>query len=72
MAEFALGSISTMATNNPSIYVNGHLPILGSRLHVDWAGAIALLVCVAGVHTALSVMATYANRWNRTHLLTSE
>ncbi|MCJ1268370.1 hypothetical protein MMC22_008258 [Lobaria immixta] len=69
MAEFALGSIATMATNNPSIQISGTLPTLGRRLEVTWAYAIALLVIIAGVHSALLASAIYADWWNRTHLL---
>lgn len=69
MAEFALGSIATMATNNLSIQISGTLPTLGSRLEVTWAYAIALLVIIAGVHSALLASAIYADWWNRTHLL---
>lgn len=65
MAEFALGSIATMATNNPLIQTGGNLPILGSRLQIDWAFAIALLVCIASVHSALFILAICADRWNR-------
>lgn len=69
MAEFALGSIATMATKNPSIQIPGNLPTLGTRLEITWAFAIALLVCIASVHSALSASAIYANWWNRVHLL---
>ena len=69
MAEFALGSIATMASDNPSIPIAGHLPILGSSLNVTWAFAIALLLCIAGAHSALFALAIYASRWNGKHLL---
>lgn len=69
MAEFALGSIATMATNNPSIQIPGHLPTLGTQLEVKWAFAIALLVCIAGVHSALFASTIYADWWNQTVLL---
>lgn len=67
MAEFALGSIATMATNNPTIRIPGNLPIPGSRLKITWAFAIALLVCIAGVHSLLFLLAIRADRWNRNH-----
>ena len=67
MAEYALGSIVTMATNNPTVQIPGNLPILGSRLKINWAFAIALLICIAGVHSALFILAFNADRWNRHH-----
>ena len=69
MAEFALGSIATMASNNPAIQIPGHLPTLGSRLEVTWAFAIALLVSIAGMHSVLSAATIYADWWNKAHLL---
>ena len=69
MAEFALGSIATMASNNPPIQIPGYLPTLGSRLEVTWAFAIALLVSIVGMHSVLSAASIYADRWNKAHLL---
>lgn len=69
MAEFALGYIATMASNNPNITLDGHLPIPGSQLDVIWPSAIALLVCILVVHTALSAFAFYANWYNKIYLL---
>ena len=68
MAEYALGSIATMANNNPTIRISGNLPIPGSRLKVNWPFAIALLVCITGVHTALIILAIQADRWNGRHV----
>ena len=62
MAEFAIGSISTMATKNPRISMQGTVPYLGSRLKVLWGYAIPLLVSIAGVHLALFVTVVYASR----------
>lgn len=50
MAEFAVGSIAAMASNNPPIQLPGWLPSLGSRLKVLWGFAVYLLVCIAAVH----------------------
>ena len=69
MAEFALGSIATMASNNPAIQTLGQLPTLGSRLKVTWAFATALLVSIAGMHSVLSAVTIYADWWNKAHLL---
>ena len=69
MAEFALGSIAMMASNNPAVQMRGQLPTLGSRLEVTWAFAIALLVSIAGVHSVLCVASIYADWWNKAHLL---
>ena len=67
MAEFALGSIAAMASNNPPIQIPGWLPSLGSRLKVSWGFAIYLLVCIIAVHSALSALAFYVNSRNRIH-----
>ena len=69
MAEFALGSIATLGSNNPPATIHGSLPRLGSHVDVNWAFAIALLVCIAGVHTVLSLLAFRARSWNEAHLL---
>ena len=69
MAEFALGSIATMGSNNPSIQIPGHLPTLGSQLKVTWSFAIALLVSILGFHTLLFALAFYGNCWNTTRLI---
>ena len=69
MAEFALGSVAAMASNNPPTRIPGTLPSLGSRLKVSWGFAIYVLVCIAAVHSALSALAFYANWRNRIHLL---
>lgn len=53
MAEFAIGSLATMASKNPRIPIHGTVPHLGSRLHVYWPYAIALCLSIAGIHLAL-------------------
>jgi hypothetical protein len=57
MAEFALGSIVTMAEMNPRVRIKGRKPYLGSHLHMyqHWRSTIALLVCIVGVHVALII-----------------
>lgn len=53
MAEFAIGSISTMASTNRQIQVESLVPHLGSRLNVHWYFVGPLLAGIAGVHLAL-------------------
>ena len=72
MAEFALGSIATLASKNPPTVIPGSLPRLGSRLKVDWAYAIAVFVCIAAAHSALSALATYIEWRNRATLLANK
>jgi hypothetical protein len=62
MAEFAIGSLSTMAWKNPRITVNCSVPYLGSRIYVSWPYLIALLACISGVHFALFASAIYTSR----------
>ena len=69
MAEVALGSLATMAANNPSLRLPGSLPTLGSRLKVDWNFALILLLCIAGCHFVLFGLAIYAHWWNKMNLL---
>ena len=71
MAEFALGSIASMALKNPPAVISGSLPRLGSRLKVDWVYATAVFACIAAVHSALSTLAIYIDWWNRTALSTT-
>ena len=66
MAEFALGSIATMASNNPPAVIPRSLPRLGSRLKVDWSFAVAVFACIAAAHSALSALTTYIDWQNRT------
>jgi hypothetical protein len=60
MAEFAIGSLSTMASKNPRIQFEGLVPHLGSRIDVSWRYLIPLFACIAGVHFALA-LAAYLN-----------
>ncbi|KAL9622285.1 MAG: hypothetical protein Q9160_003296 [Pyrenula sp. 1 TL-2023] len=69
MAEFALISIATMASKNPSVQIAGSLPHLGKQLDIEWAAALVLLLGIAGVHLVLFLLAIYANRWNEKQLL---
>ncbi|KAL8829650.1 MAG: hypothetical protein Q9191_001901 [Dirinaria sp. TL-2023a] len=62
MAEFAIGSISTLVTRNPQIAMQGTVPYLGSRIRVLWGYAIPLLVSIAGVHLVLFATVVYASR----------
>ena len=60
MAEFAIGSISTMAYRNPAIPVNSLVPYLGSRVEVKWYYLIPLLAGISGAHLALFLLNIYA------------
>lgn len=55
MAEFTIGSLSTMASTNRQIQFEGLVPYLGSRLQVHWYHVTFLLAGIAGVHMALFV-----------------
>lgn len=55
MAEFAIGSLSTMASTNHQIQVESLVPHLGSRLTVHWYYVTLLLAGIAGVHLALFI-----------------
>ena len=54
MAEFAIGTISTMANGNPLVPIDSLVPYLGSHLKVEWYYAIPLLAGV-GVLTSRSL-----------------
>jgi hypothetical protein len=62
MAEFAIGSLSGMANNNPPLLVPGLVPILGYHLSVDWKYILALVACIAGVHTVFVVLLLWIAR----------
>ena len=59
IAEFALGSIATMARTNPHIKAPGLVPHLGSQIGVYWNYLIALLVGIATVHFLLLIGSIY-------------
>ena len=59
MAEFAMGSLATMARTNPLIEAPGLVPYLGSRMRVHWPYLVALLVGVAFVHLLLVIGSLY-------------
>ena len=69
MAEFAIGSIAALASNNPPQPIPGKLPTLGSRLKVTWGFAGYLLGCIAVVHCALSALTFYVNWRNKDYSL---
>lgn len=64
MAEFALGSLAMLAELNPRFQIPGSRPNLGSHLvmYNDWDSAIALFVCIVGVHLGLIVAVAW---WTR-------
>lgn len=53
MAEFAIGSLTSMANYNPRDNIPGTLPTLGFNLSVNWNYIIALAVIITGVHCLL-------------------
>ena len=55
MAEFAMGSIATMAYTNPRIKAYGAVPYLGSRIRVHWHYLNPLLVGIGAVHVLLVI-----------------
>ena len=62
MAEFAIGSIATMASQNPRITIPGTRPSLGSAVTVNWPFLLALLAAIAGGHALLVLAAVRAVR----------
>lgn len=53
MAEFAIGSIATMANLNPTQEKQDVLPVLGYKLSIEWPYVITLIVCISGTHCVL-------------------
>ena len=62
MAEFAIGSLTGMATLNKHITIPGTLPTLGFHLSVKWRYVIALMSCITGVHCFLVRLIVYITR----------
>lgn len=62
MAEFAIGSIATMANSNPKIEIPGFVPHLGSHLTVRRAYLLPLLVGIALVHSLLVLGSIWFHR----------
>lgn len=62
MAEFAIGSLSSMAAFNPPSPIPGTVPILGYHLHVVWKYVIALAACICGAHFALVGLMLWISR----------
>lgn len=62
MAEFALGSLASMATRNLTVQNHGSVPILGFRLSVNWDFTLVLCASIAGAHFGLFAAAVYASR----------
>jgi hypothetical protein len=59
MAEFAIASISTLASTNRQVHFP---PYIGSRLQVHWYYVTPLLSGIVGVHLGLFVADWYATR----------
>ena len=62
MAEFAIGSLSSMAAFNPLSPILGTVPKLGYHLHVVWNYVIALAACICGAHFALVGLMLWISR----------
>lgn len=62
MAEFAIGSLSILASRAPLIQIPGTVPYLGSLLMVFWPYATALLVAIAGAHVGISLSVIWLTR----------
>ena len=62
MAEFALGSLSTLFNTAPQIQIPGTVPYLGSRLQVFWPYAISLLIAIASAHLVIAFSVIWFTR----------
>lgn len=62
MAEFALGSLASMAIRNPSVQFHGAVPILGFHLNVQWKFTLALCASIVIVHFLFFAAAVYTSR----------
>ncbi|KAK0509699.1 hypothetical protein JMJ35_008093 [Cladonia borealis] len=62
MAEFALGSLASMAIRNPTVQSHGAVPILGFHLTVQWEFTLALCASILIVHFLLFAAAVYTSR----------
>ena len=62
MAEFALGSLSTLFNSGPQIQIQGTVPYLGSQLQVFWPYAITLLIAIAGAHFVIAFSVIWFTR----------
>ena len=63
MAEFAIGSISYMASQDPlNASFSGNLTHLGQSLNPHWQSAIPLLAVIIAAHCALFAAAIYTSR----------
>ena len=60
MAEFAIGSISTMARTNRQIHVNSLVPYLGSHMEVKSYYLVPLIAGVTSTHLVLFLLNVYA------------
>ncbi len=70
-AEFAIGSLFTMASTNRQIQFQSLVPYLGSRLQVHWYYVAFLPVGIAGVHLVLfvaTVVIEAEKSWKQTRL----
>ena len=63
MAEFALGSLSTLFNLAPQIQIPGTVPYLGSRLQVFWPYTITLLIAIAGAHFVIAFSVIWFTRY---------
>ena len=61
MAEFALGSLASMAIRNPSVQSHGAVPILGFKLTVQWGSIGGLCGAILSVHFLFIAAAVYTS-----------
>ena len=61
MAEFALGSLASMAIRNPSVQSYGAVPILGFNLTVQWGSTSGLCGAIVSVHLLFIAAAVYTS-----------
>ncbi|KAL8777661.1 MAG: hypothetical protein Q9213_007760 [Squamulea squamosa] len=62
MAEFAIGSLASMANYNLHDRIPGTLPTLGFNLSVHWEYIIALAAVITGVHCLLVALILFIAR----------
>ncbi len=60
MAEFTIGSISSMARKNRHSQVDSTVPYLGGHLEVKWYYIIPLVTGICGAHLALFTLSRFA------------
>ena len=62
MAEFAIGSLASMANLNPETLIPGTLPRLGYSLSVEWKYVIALVASITAAHCIIVGLLIWISR----------